>query len=131
MWGKSKPGDYTSFRTFIFGITSQSMFPNGVIYEGVSDEPLSFRGESGANDSMVCVSPSFPSLYPSLVTQLKYCHSNYFLLLKYSLSLELFIVTQNSCRLPHLSSTNPHLHLLAPHPSLELTRLPRLDPTLR
>ncbi|KAI9810238.1 MAG: hypothetical protein M1827_006372 [Pycnora praestabilis] len=53
MWKKSKPGDYTSFRTFIFGITSQSMFPSGVIYEGVSDEPLSFRGESGANDSMI------------------------------------------------------------------------------
>lgn len=29
------------------------MFPHGVIYEGVSDEPFSFRGESGANDSMV------------------------------------------------------------------------------
>jgi len=29
------------------------MFPNGVIYEGVSDQPMSFRGESGANDSMV------------------------------------------------------------------------------
>lgn len=58
MWGKSKPGDYTSFRTFIFGITSQSMFPHGVIYEGVSEEPLSFRGESGANDSMVSL-PSF------------------------------------------------------------------------
>ena len=57
MWAKSKPGDYTSFRTFIFGITSQSMFPHGVIYEGVSEEPLSFRGESGANDSMV----RFPS----------------------------------------------------------------------
>jgi len=53
MWKKSKPGGYTSFRTFIFGITSQSMFPNGVIYEGVSEEPLYFRGESGANDSMV------------------------------------------------------------------------------
>lgn len=55
MWGRSKPGDYTSFRTFIFGITSQSMFPNGVIYEGVGDdgEPKSFRGESGANDSMI------------------------------------------------------------------------------
>ncbi|KAF8863514.1 indoleamine 2,3-dioxygenase gamma type [Acephala macrosclerotiorum] len=53
MWGKSKPGDYTSFRTFIFGITSQSMFPHGVVYEGVSEEPLSFRGESGANDSMI------------------------------------------------------------------------------
>ena len=53
MWSKSKPGDYNSFRTFIFGITSQSMFPHGVVYQGVSDEPLSFRGESGANDSMV------------------------------------------------------------------------------
>lgn len=53
MWKKSKPNDYTSFRTFIFGITSQSMFPNGVLYSGVSSERLSFRGESGANDSII------------------------------------------------------------------------------
>ncbi|KAG6247597.1 hypothetical protein E4U23_003690 [Claviceps purpurea] len=54
MWKKSRPTEYTSFRTFIFGITSQSMFPNGVVYEGLNDdEPMSFRGESGANDSMV------------------------------------------------------------------------------
>jgi len=54
MWGKSKPRSYTSFRTFIFGITSQSMFPDGVVYEGVGDgKPQSFRGESGANDSMI------------------------------------------------------------------------------
>ncbi|KAJ0156132.1 Indoleamine 2,3-dioxygenase 1 [Colletotrichum tanaceti] len=54
MWDKSRPQSYTSFRTFIFGITSQSMFPNGVVYEGVNnDEPMSFRGESGANDSIV------------------------------------------------------------------------------
>lgn len=54
MWSKSRPTSYTSFRTFIFGITSQSMFPNGVVYKGVGDEqPQSFRGESGANDSMV------------------------------------------------------------------------------
>lgn len=53
MWNRSKPSGYTTFRTFIFGITSQSMFPNGVIYEGVSEEPMSFRGESGANDSMI------------------------------------------------------------------------------
>lgn len=54
MWGKSKPRSYTSFRTFIFGITSQSMFPDGVVYEGVNEgKPMSFRGESGANDSMV------------------------------------------------------------------------------
>lgn len=55
MWANSKPGEYLSFRVFIFGITSQSMFPNGVIYEGVLDDNrLNFRGESGANDSMVC-----------------------------------------------------------------------------
>ncbi|KAF2502142.1 indoleamine 2,3-dioxygenase gamma type [Lophium mytilinum] len=53
MWNKSKPGSYTSFRTFIFGIQNQSMFPKGVVYEGVRDEPMEFRGESGANDSMI------------------------------------------------------------------------------
>ncbi|ODA80597.1 hypothetical protein RJ55_03556 [Drechmeria coniospora] len=60
MWGKSRPTEYTSFRTFIFGITSQSMFPNGVVYEGLHDnKPLSFRGESGANDSMVPLMDNF------------------------------------------------------------------------
>ncbi|OJD17637.1 hypothetical protein AJ78_02287 [Emergomyces pasteurianus Ep9510] len=54
MWKNSKPADYLSFRVFIFGITSQAMFPNGVVYEGVLDnKPLNFRGESGANDSMI------------------------------------------------------------------------------
>lgn len=59
MWGNSKPQEYLSFRVFIFGITSQSMFPNGVVYDGVLDnKPLNFRGESGANDSMVRILPS-------------------------------------------------------------------------
>jgi len=54
MWARSRPKDYLSYRTFIFGITNQSMFPNGVIYEGHNGgEPMSFRGESGANDSMI------------------------------------------------------------------------------
>lgn len=48
MWMRSKPQSYNNFRTFIFGITSQSMFPNGVIYEGINgDKPMAFRGESG------------------------------------------------------------------------------------
>lgn len=60
MWMKSKPLDYTTFRTFIFGITSQSMFPNGVVYEGINDgKPMSFRGESGANDSMIPMMDNF------------------------------------------------------------------------
>lgn len=60
MWMKSKPRSYTSFRTFIFGITSQSMFPDGVVYEGVNDgKPLNFRGESGANDTMIPLMDNF------------------------------------------------------------------------
>jgi indoleamine 2,3-dioxygenase len=54
MWSNSLPKDYNSYRTFIFGITNQSMFPNGVVYEGHKDNrPLFFRGESGANDSII------------------------------------------------------------------------------
>ncbi|KAL4954900.1 hypothetical protein BDW69DRAFT_162109 [Aspergillus filifer] len=54
MWANSKPNEYLHFRVFIFGITSQSMFPNGVIYDGCEDnKPLYFRGESGANDSII------------------------------------------------------------------------------
>jgi len=53
MWTKSKPAEYMEFRTFIMGIKNQPMFPKGVIYEGVSDSPQQYRGESGANDSIV------------------------------------------------------------------------------
>lgn len=54
MWSHSRPKDYLSYRTFIFGITNQSMFPNGVVYAGQNDGyPMFFRGESGANDSII------------------------------------------------------------------------------
>ncbi|CAO3671600.1 unnamed protein product [Rhizopus stolonifer] len=53
MWSRSMPEDYIKFRTFIMGTKNQPMFPDGVIYEGVSDQPIVHRGESGANDSMV------------------------------------------------------------------------------
>ena len=53
MWRRSSGDAYNNFRTFIMGIKNQPMFPNGVIYEGVSDEPRFYRGESGANDSII------------------------------------------------------------------------------
>ena len=54
MWIKSNPSDYIKFRTFIMGTKGQTeMFPNGVLYEGVDTEPKFYRGESGANDSIV------------------------------------------------------------------------------
>lgn len=37
------------------GTKNQPMFPDGVLYEGVSEERTQYRGESGANDSMVCI----------------------------------------------------------------------------
>ena len=54
MYIESNPEDYNVFRTFIMGITNQPMFPKGVVYEGCyGEEPQFFRGESGANDSVI------------------------------------------------------------------------------
>jgi len=54
MYIESSPEDYNVFRTFIMGIKNQPMFPKGVVYEGCyNDEPQQFRGESGANDSVI------------------------------------------------------------------------------
>ncbi|KAJ2993513.1 hypothetical protein HDV02_002277 [Globomyces sp. JEL0801] len=56
MWGKSLPEDYGKFRAFIMGTKDQEeMFPKGVIYEGVDENPRFYRGESGANDSIIPV----------------------------------------------------------------------------
>ncbi|OLL25571.1 Indoleamine 2,3-dioxygenase 1 [Neolecta irregularis DAH-3] len=54
MWQYCAPADYMKFRTFIMGTKNQTeMFPNGVVYEGVSDNSTFYRGESGANDSII------------------------------------------------------------------------------
>ncbi|KAL2918738.1 hypothetical protein HK105_201572 [Polyrhizophydium stewartii] len=66
MWAHSAPEDYAKFRTFIMGTKNQPMFPNGVIYEGVSDEPTFYRGESGANDSIIPSADNFLELTAEL-----------------------------------------------------------------
>lgn len=63
MWARSKHEDYQKFRTFIMGVKNQPMFPKGVVYEGVSRKPMSFRGESGANDSIIPASDNLFELY--------------------------------------------------------------------
>lgn len=63
MWSRSKHEDYEKFRTFIMGIKNQPMFPKGVIYEGVSKKPLAYRGESGANDSIIPTGDNLFELY--------------------------------------------------------------------
>lgn len=56
MWKKSIPTDYDNFRTFIMGIKNQPMFPRGVKYivgDNGEGEYQAYRGESGANDSII------------------------------------------------------------------------------
>jgi len=62
MWNHSSPADYMKFRTFIMGTKNQPMFPKGVVYEGVTTEPTFFRGESGANDSIIPSADNFLEL---------------------------------------------------------------------
>lgn len=66
MWSRSNPDDYKEFRTFIMGIKNQPMFPNGVKYEGVSDNPVAYRGESGANDSIIPTADNLFQLYEKM-----------------------------------------------------------------
>lgn len=66
MWHESSPKGYLNFRTFIMGIQgNEDIFPNGVLYEGVSDIPFAFRGETGAQDSIIpSVDTAFGVEYP-------------------------------------------------------------------
>jgi indoleamine 2,3-dioxygenase len=54
MWKASNPSNYNNFRIFIMGILgNEKMFGDGVIYEGVSDKPMKYRGQSGSQDSII------------------------------------------------------------------------------
>lgn len=67
MYIESSPTDYNLFRTFILGIVNQPMFPKGVVYEGCyNNEPQFFRGESGANDSVIPFSDNIVEITATL-----------------------------------------------------------------
>ncbi|EGF81897.1 hypothetical protein BATDEDRAFT_10068 [Batrachochytrium dendrobatidis JAM81] len=66
MWTVSAPKDYMKYRTFIMGTKNQPMFPKGVVYEGVSPEPTFYRGETGANDSIIPTADNFLELTGSM-----------------------------------------------------------------
>ena len=54
MWSVSDPRAYLKFRTFIMGqVGNPGIFPEGVVYEGVSADPQYYRGETGAQDSII------------------------------------------------------------------------------
>ncbi len=54
MWQASRWKHYNDFRVFIMGIKgNDEIFGDGVIYEGVSDEPVQYRGQTGAQDNII------------------------------------------------------------------------------
>lgn len=54
MWVASNYKNYDKFRVFIMGSQgNEKIFGDGVIYEGVSDEKVVYRGQSGAMDDII------------------------------------------------------------------------------
>ena len=69
MWQASRWKHYNDFRVFIMGIKgNDEKFGDGVIYEGVSEEPVQYRGQTGAQDNIIPTADIFTGVidyYPS------------------------------------------------------------------
>jgi len=69
MWQASRWKHYNDFRVFIMGIKGNyEIFGDGVIYEGVSEEPVQYRGQTGAQDNIIPTADIFTGVidyYPS------------------------------------------------------------------
>jgi len=54
MWVASRWKHYNDFRIFIMGIKgNEEIFGDGLVYQGVSDEPRQYRGQTGAQDNII------------------------------------------------------------------------------
>jgi indoleamine 2,3-dioxygenase len=69
MWKASRWKHYNDFRVFIMGIKgNDEIFGDGVIYEGVSDKPVQYRGQTGAQDNIIPTADIFTGVigyYPT------------------------------------------------------------------
>ena len=69
MWQASRWKHYNDFRVFIMGIKgNEEIFGDGVIYEGVYDKPVQYRGQTGAQDNIIPTADIFTGVinyYPS------------------------------------------------------------------
>ena len=69
MWVASRWKHYNDFRIFIMGIKgNEEIFGNGLIYDGVWDEPKQFRGQTGAQDNIIPMEDIFTGVinfYPN------------------------------------------------------------------
>ena len=63
MWVASRWKHYNDFRIFIMGIKgNEEIFGNGLIYDGVWDEPKQFRGQTGAQDNIIPMEDIFTGI---------------------------------------------------------------------
>ena len=98
MWVASRWKHYNDFRIFIMGIKgNDEIFDDGLIYEGVWDEPKKFRGQTGAQDNIIPMEDIFTGVtnfYPDnqltkylldLRTYRPKCIQNFFIDLKFSI----------------------------------------------
>src|SRR6056300_1043621 len=54
MWEASRWKHYNDFRVFIMGVKgNDDIFPNGLTYEGVWEEPHAYRGQTGAQVNII------------------------------------------------------------------------------
>lgn len=54
MWHASRWRHYNDFRVFIMGVKgNEEMFDDGLVYEGVSEKPQQYRGQTGAQDNII------------------------------------------------------------------------------
>ncbi len=54
MWHASRHEHYNDFRIFIMGVKgNNTIFDEGVYYEGVFDKPVAYRGQTGAQDDII------------------------------------------------------------------------------
>lgn len=69
MWQASRWKHYNDFRVFIMGIKgNEEIFGEGVVYEGVSEKPVQYRGQTGAQDNIIPTVDIFTGVidyYPS------------------------------------------------------------------
>ncbi len=69
MWQASRWKHYNDFRVFIMGIKgNDEIFGDGVVYEGVSEKPVQYRGQTGAQDNIIPTADIFTGVidyYPS------------------------------------------------------------------
>jgi len=71
MWASSDMKRYAQYRIFLMGVTgNEKIFHQGILYSGVKEERIRYRGETGAQDDIIPTLDIFTSVtdfYPDTI----------------------------------------------------------------